>query len=46
MRPGGRADGLEILGWCLSVEGIVRSVVVEAMGEGIDEGLELVDAGR
>src|ERR1051325_7519216 len=40
-----RADGLEILGRCLSVEGGVRPVVVEAMSEGIDEGLELVDAG-
>jgi hypothetical protein len=27
-----------------SVEGIMRTVVIEAMSEGIDEGLELIEA--
>src|ERR1051325_9114181 len=44
-RRGRRADGPEILGWGLSVESMMGPVVVEAVGEGIDEGLELVDAG-
>jgi hypothetical protein len=40
------AEGFEILGRGAAVEGIVWPVVVEAVGEGIDEGLQLVEAMR
>ena len=40
------AEGVEILGWGSAVEGVVRPVVVEAMGEGVDEGLQLGEAVR
>jgi hypothetical protein len=43
-RLGLRAEGLEILGWGFVAKGLVRSVVIEPMGEGVDEGLELIDA--
>jgi hypothetical protein len=43
-RRGSRADSVEILGWGSAVEGVVRPVMIEAMGEGVDEGLQLVDA--
>jgi hypothetical protein len=48
MRRGGisAAEGAEILGWRLAVEGVVRPVVVEAVREGVDEGLQLVEAVR
>jgi hypothetical protein len=39
----------EILGWGSIAKGLVGSVVIEAVGEGVDEGLQLVDpmkAGR
>ena len=42
-RVGRRAEGLEILGWGFAVEGVVGVVVVEAVGEGVDEGLQLVE---
>jgi hypothetical protein len=35
---------LEILGWRPAVESIVGTIVIEAVGEGVDERLELVDA--
>jgi len=38
------AEGFEILGSSEIAKGLVGSVVVEAMGEGVDERLELVDA--
>ncbi len=40
------ADGFEILGGGTVVERLVRSVVVVAVGEGIDVVLELVDSVR
>ena len=45
MRRSGVAatDGLEILGGGFAVECVVRPVVVEAIGEAVDEGLQLVD---
>jgi hypothetical protein len=43
-RLGFRSEGLEILGWGFVAKGLVGSVVIEAMGEGVDEGLELIDA--
>lgn len=43
-RRGCRAEGLEILGWRPAVESIVGTIVIEAVGEGVDERLELVDA--
>lgn len=46
MRRRGRwADWCEILGWSEIAKGLVRSVVVVLMGEGVDERLELIDAG-
>jgi hypothetical protein len=44
LRVGRRAECFEILGWGSAVEGIVRSVVVEAVGEGVDKGLQLIEA--
>src|SRR2546423_7147802 len=41
-----RADGLEILGGSLSVESIVWSDMIEAIGEGIDPSLQFVDVER
>jgi hypothetical protein len=35
---------MEILGWGFSVESVVRFVMIEAVSEGIDEGLQLVEA--
>ena len=43
-RVGSGAEGLEILGWGFVAKGLMGSVVIEAMGEGVDEGLEFVDA--
>src|ERR1700712_1722858 len=40
------ADGSEILRWCGVAKGPVGPVVVEAVGEGVDERLQLVDAVR
>jgi hypothetical protein len=40
------ADGFEVLGWSLSAKGLMWPVVVEAVCEGVDEGLQLVEAGR
>ena len=48
MRRGGwrrRAVGLEILGWGQIAKRLVRPLVVEVMGEAIDEGLGAVDLG-
>ena len=36
----------EILGWREIAKGLVRSVVIVPVGEGVDERLELIDAGR
>ena len=46
MRRGGLsgADGCEVLGWGLSAKGLVWPVVVEAVCEGVDEGLEAIEA--
>jgi len=38
------AEGFEILGWGLSAKSVVGSPMIEAMGEGVDEGLQFVDA--
>lgn len=47
MRRGGSAsDGLEILGRGSVAKGLVRSVVIVAVGGGVDVGLELGDAVR
>ena len=46
MRRGRRAEGLEILGWGSAVQGVVWADVIEAVSEGVDEGLQLVEAGR
>ena len=40
------ADGFEVLGWSLSAKGLMWPVVVEAVCEGVDEGLQAIDAGR
>jgi hypothetical protein len=40
------AESLEILRRRLSAKGVVRSAVVEPVGEGVDEGLQFVDAMR
>src|ERR1700722_18646381 len=46
MRRRGRwAEVSEILGWSAIAKGLVRSVVVVSMGEGVDERLELIDTG-
>jgi hypothetical protein len=45
-RAGLEAEGLEILCWGSVAKGLVGPVVVEAVGEGVDEGLQLVDAVR
>src|SRR3972149_9863465 len=45
-RLGLRAEGFEILGRGFAVEGIVWPVVVVSMGEGIEEGLQPVEAMR
>ena len=42
-RRGLRAAVDEILGWGEIAKGLVRSLVVVSVGEGVDEGLELVD---
>ena len=39
-----RAESVEILGCGEVAKGLMGSVVVVAMGEGVDEGLEFVDA--
>ena len=45
MRRRGRwAEACEILGWGEIAKGLMRSVVVVSVGEGVDERLELVDA--
>src|SRR5947209_12987565 len=44
-RLGLRTNAFEILRWGEIAKGLVRSVVVVPMGEGVDEGLELVDPG-
>ena len=41
---GRRAECLEIVGRGFAVEGVVWPVVVEAVGEGINEGLQLIEA--
>ena len=38
------AEAIEILCWGEVAKGLVGSVVVVSVGEGVDEGLELVDA--
>ena len=46
LRRGGIAeadDGAEVFGWREIAKGLVWSVVVEVVGEAIDEGLELVE---
>jgi hypothetical protein len=40
------AEGLEILFWGFAAKGIMGSVVVEPVSEGVDEGLQFVDAVR
>ncbi len=40
------ADGGEVLGWSEVAKGLVRSVMIESVGEGIDAGLEAVEAVR
>src|SRR5580700_3049839 len=45
-RLGRDAEGFEILRRGSIAKGLVRSVVIEAVGEGVDEGLQLVDAVR
>jgi hypothetical protein len=39
-----RAAGFELLGWGQSAKGLVGPVVIEAVGEGVDEGLEAIEA--
>jgi hypothetical protein len=39
----GVAECVEMLGRGFSAKGVVRSVGVEFMGEGVDEGLQFVD---
>ena len=38
------AEGSEILGWGEIAKGLVGSLVVVSVSEGVDEGLEFVDA--
>ncbi len=38
------ADGLERRGWCEIAKGLTRSVVFEAVGEGVEEALQPVEA--
>ena len=40
------ADGFEVLGWSLSAKGLMWPVVVEAVCEGVDEGLQPIEAVR
>jgi hypothetical protein len=40
------AESSEILCWGLSGKRVVRPMVVESMGEGVDEGLQLIDSMR
>ncbi len=40
------AEGLEILGGGSIAKGLMRSVMVEAVCESVDEGLQLVDSVR
>ncbi len=40
------AESLKILRWGLSGKRVVRPMVVEPVGEGIDEGLQLIDSMR
>lgn len=40
------AESLEILRWGLSGKRVVRPMGVESMGEGVDEGLQLIDSMR
>ena len=42
-RWGLRADASEVLGWGEVAKGLVGSVVIISVGEGVDEGLEFVD---
>jgi hypothetical protein len=44
-RPGSWADAVEILGWGDVAKGLMGSMVVVSVGEGVDEGLEFVHAG-
>ena len=39
------ADGFEVLRWSLSAKGLMWPVVVEAVCEGVDEGLQPIEAG-
>src|SRR6516162_9061700 len=40
------AESLKMLCWDLPAKGVVWPEVVESMGEGVDEGLELIDSRR